>query len=88
MCNCCLKSVPQSDSSFEALKQPVKDWQERLKAGLNRSITANDHTLGHIEEEIASKTRDLERVVAQEVAQKKADQSPPVCPQYKGKLTK
>lgn len=88
MCNCCLKSVPQSDSSFEALKQPVKDWQERLTAGLNRNLTASDHTLGHIEEAIASKTRDLERIVAQEVAQKKADRLPPVCPQCNGKLTK
>jgi hypothetical protein len=88
MCNCCLKSVPQSDSSFEAFAQPVRDWQERLTAGLNRTIKASDHTLGHIEEEIASKTRDLERIVAQEVAQKKADQSPPVCPKCQGKLTR
>lgn len=82
----CCETVPHSDSSFEALQEPVLDWQARLTAGLNRSIKASDETLGHIEEQIAHHTRDLERRVAEEVAQKKADQSPPNCPKCGAKL--
>src|SRR5271165_5136063 len=87
MSNCCVETVPP-DSSFKALQQPVLDWQLRLTAGLNRSIRASDQTLGHIEEEIAHRTWDLERTVAEEVAQKKADQVPPHCPKCGAKLTR
>jgi hypothetical protein len=87
MSNCWLKSVPP-DSSLKAFGQPVLDWQKRLVAGLDRSVDDPSHTLGHIEEEIARKTRDLERTVAEEVAQKKADTAPPICPVCKGKLTR
>jgi hypothetical protein len=47
MSNCCLKSVPQSDSSFETFARPVADWQARLTAGLSRSLEASDQNLGH-----------------------------------------
>jgi hypothetical protein len=87
MNSCCVEAVPP-DSSFKALQQPVKDWQARLTAGLTRSILASDQTLGHIEEEIAHRTRDLERTVAEEVAQRKADQVPPRCPKCGAKLTR
>jgi hypothetical protein len=87
MNNCCAL-VPHPSSSFEALQGPVMDWQRRLTAGLNRSIKASDQTLGHIEEQIARQTRDLERRVAEEVAQKKADESPPNCPSCGAKLTR
>jgi len=87
MNNCCVETVPP-DSSFKALQQAVMDWQARLTAGLNRSIRASGQTLGHIEEEIAHRTRDLERTVAEEVAQKKADQVPPHCPKCGAKLTR
>jgi hypothetical protein len=79
MCNCCVQTVPPG-SSYKAFGDPVKHWEARLTAGLNRIIRASDESLGHIEEEIARKTRDLERSVAEEVAQKKADQCPPNCP--------
>jgi hypothetical protein len=39
MSNCCVGSVPPSDSSFKAMQGPVFDWQARLTAGLNRMIT-------------------------------------------------
>ncbi len=78
MCHCCVQTVPP-DSSYKAFGDPVRHWEARLTAGLNRSIEASDHTLGHLEEEIARKTTDLERAVAEEVAQKKADQCPPHC---------
>jgi hypothetical protein len=87
MSNCCVETVPP-DSSFKAMRQPVLDWQARLTAGLNRSIKASDQTLGHIEEEIARRTCDLERTVAEEVAQKKADQVPPHCPKCAAKLSR
>src|SRR6266446_9240057 len=86
--NCCAESVPQSDSSFKALPKAVAAWQQRLQAGLRRSIEASDQTMGHLEEEILQKTRDLERVVLEEAAQKKADPAPPVCPVCGGKLSR
>lgn len=86
--NCCAKSVPQPDSSFKALPKAVTAWQQRLQAGLTRSIQASDQTMGHLEEEILQKTRDLERAVLEAAAQKKADQSPPLCPVCSGKLSR
>ena len=61
MCNCCVLSVPP-DSSYEAFAGPVRNWQAALTTGLGRSIGASDHNLGHIEEEIAHQTRELQRV--------------------------
>jgi len=78
--NCCVKSVPQSDSSYETFAGPVADWQARLTAGLNQSVQASDQTLGHLEEQILRQTQGLERRLLEEAAQKKADQTPPVCP--------
>jgi len=80
MNHCCEELVPPSDSSFETFARPVADWQARLPAGLSRSLEASDQNLGHLEEEILRMTRDLERKLLEAVAQKKADQSPPVCP--------
>jgi len=88
MNNCCVKSVPQSDSSFETFAGPVADWQGRLTAGLSRSLQASDQNLGHLEEEILHSTRDLERQLLEEVAQKKTDASPPVCPVCGHKLSR
>jgi len=88
MNNCCVKSVPQSDSSFETFARPVADGQVRLTAGLSRSVQASDQNLGHLEEEILHQTHDLERQLLEEAAQKKADQSPPVCPVCGHKLSR
>src|SRR2546428_10951006 len=86
--NCCAESVPQADSSFKVFPKAVTAWQERLQAGLSRRIQASDQTLGHLEEEILQKTREVERAVLEEAAQEKADQSPPVCPVCGGKLSR
>lgn len=86
--NCCASLVPHPDSSFKAFSQAVTAWQERLQAGLSRSIQASDQTMGHLEEEILRKTQDLERKLLEEAAQKKADQAPPVCPVCGGKLNR
>ena len=80
MSSCCLNSVPQSDSSFETFAAPVADWAARLTAGLTRSMRVRGQTLGHMEEEILQQTRGLECKLLEEAAQRKADQSPPVCP--------
>jgi len=88
MNNCCVESVPQSDGSFETFTQPVADWQVRLTAGLSRSIQASDQNLGHLEEEILHQTQGLERKLLEGAAQKKADQSPPVCPVCGHKLSR
>jgi len=88
MNNCCMNSVPQSDSSFETFACPVADWQARLTAGLTRSVEACDENLGHLEEQILRQTGDLERRLLEEAAQKKADQCPPVCPVCGHKLSR
>ena len=88
MSNCCMKSVPQTDGSFETFARPVADWQARLTAGLSRSVEASDQNLGHLEEEILQATRGLERQLLEAAAQKKADQSPPVCPVCGHKLSR
>ena len=80
MSNCCQTPVPQSDSRFEALASQLGDWAARLTVGLSRSIQASDQTLGDLEEEVARQSRELECRVVKEAAQKKADQTPPVCP--------
>jgi hypothetical protein len=66
----------------------VAVWQERLTAGLSRIIESCDQTLGHLEEEIWQRTRDLERVVLEAAARKKADPAPPECPVCGGKLSR
>jgi hypothetical protein len=85
--NCCATSVPHH-GRFKVFPQAIAAWQERLQAGLSRSIQASDQTMGHLEEEILHKTRDLERAVLEEAAQKKADQAPPVCPVCGNKLSR
>ena len=49
--NCCVTSVPHH-GSFEAFPKAVAAWQERLQAGLDRSIQASEQTMGHLEEAI------------------------------------
>jgi ssDNA-binding Zn-finger/Zn-ribbon topoisomerase 1 len=88
MNNCCLKSVPPSDSSYETFDLPMADWQARLTAGLNQSVQASDQSLGHMEEQILRQTRGLERRLLEEAAQKKADQTPPICPVCGHKLSR
>ena len=80
MNHCYLKSVPQADSSYETFARPVADWQVCLVAGLNQSVQVSEETLGHMEEQILHQTRGLERKLLEVAAQKKADQTPPVCP--------
>src|SRR5258708_5953166 len=85
--NCCGTSVPLP-GSFKAFPKAVTAWQERLQAGLSRSLQASDQTMGHLEEEILQQTRDLERTVLEEATQQKADQAPPLCPLCGGKLSR
>jgi hypothetical protein len=88
MKNCCVESVPQSDGSYETFAQAVIEWQERLTAGLDQSIQAPNETLGDMEEQILRQTQGLERKLLEEAAQKKADQTPPVCPVCGYKLSR
>ena len=86
--NCCFKSVPQSDSSYETFAKAVVEWQARLTTGLDQSIRASNETLGDLEEQILRQTQGLERKLLEEAAQKKADQTPPVCPVCGHKLSR
>src|ERR1035438_1697521 len=88
MNDCCLKWVPRSDSSYETFAGPVAGWQARLTAGLNQSVQASEETPGHLEEQILQQTRGLERELLEEAAQKKAGQTPPVCPVCGHKLNR
>ena len=86
--NCCLQSVPQAGSSYEVFAKAVVEWQARLTAGLDQSIRASNETLGDLEEQILRQTQGLERKLLEEAAQKKADQTPPVCPVCGHKLSR
>ena len=88
MNNCCVETVPHTDSSFETFAEPVMHWTARLTAGLGRSVRASDQTMGDLEEQILRQTQGLERKLLEEASQKKADQSPPVCPVCGHKLTR
>jgi len=85
--NCCVTSVPHH-GSFKAFPPAVSAWQERLQAGLDRSIQASDQTMGHLEEEIHRNTLEVQRVALEEAAQSKAGQAPPVCPVCGHKLSR
>lgn len=87
MNSCCVQSVPP-DSSYETFGQPVLDWVARLTAGLNRSIPNTNQTMGDLERQIVQQTQALEQKLLEEAAQKKADQSPPVCPVCGSKLSR
>ncbi len=79
MNNCCMQSVPP-DSSYKTFGRPVEDWKARLSAGLNRTIHSTNQTMGDLERQILQQTQGLEQRLLEEASQKKADQSPPVCP--------
>ena len=85
--NCCVTSVPHHGSS-KAFEEAVTAWQERLTAGLNRSIEASDQTMGHLEEEIHRNTLEVQRMALEQAAQQKAGQAPPVCPVCGHQLTR
>jgi len=87
MSNCCVPSVPP-DSSYETFGQPVMDWMARLSAGLNRTVQSPKQTMGDLEREILQQTQGLERKLLEEASQKKADQTPPVCPACGHKLSR
>ena len=87
MNNCCEQSVPP-DSSYETFGQPVTDWMARLSAGLNRSIQTTNQTMGDLERQIHEQTQGLERKLLEEASQKKADETPPVCPLCGNKLSR
>jgi hypothetical protein len=86
--NCCVSAVPHTHGSFKVLGKATNAWQERLQAGLGRVINASDQNMGHLEEEILQKTRELQRAVLEEASQKKADLTPPICPVCKNKLSR
>jgi hypothetical protein len=87
MSNCWVQSVPP-DSSYETFDQPVLDWMARLTAGLNRSIPNMNQTMGDLERQILQQTQGLEQKLLEEASQKKADQSPPVCPVCGNRLSR
>jgi hypothetical protein len=87
MSNCCVDSVPP-DSSYQTFGQPVRDWMTRLTAGLNRTIHNTSQTMGDLERQILQQTQGLERRLLEEASQKKADQSPPLCPVCGNKLNR
>jgi hypothetical protein len=54
---------------------------------LNQSIPDNNQIMGDLERKILQQTQGLERKLLEEATQKKADQSPPICPVFDNKLS-
>ena len=89
MSDCCVKSVPQSDSSYETFNQPVMDWVARLTAGLNRSIPNPKQTMGDLEiGRFSSRPRDWSASFWKKYRKRKPIRSPPVCPVCGNKLSR
>lgn len=79
MTNTCEPPAPTA-LSFNVLQNELPHWANRLQAGLAQSVEASDQTLGHLEEQLLRETRDFQRQLLQEAAQKKAEATPPRCP--------
>ncbi len=66
--------------SLAAVKRELPSWLDRLQAGLNESVRASGENLGHLEEQIGERTREIARLALEEAAQAKADATPMRCP--------
>jgi hypothetical protein len=59
----------------------VPAWTVRLQADLTQSVRASGENVGHLEERIGQRVRELARVALEEAAQAKADATPLRCPE-------
>lgn len=80
--------VETQSCPLQTLTTGLTDWTTRLQVGLDRAIQAADQNLGHLEETLLQDTRQLQRNVLQEAAQKKANTAQPHCPHCASRLTR
>ena len=80
-----LRSAPVR---LTAVQRELPDWIARLESELTESVRASGENLGHLEEQILKRTREVSRQVLAEAAQVKADATPPRCACCGGPLTR
>jgi hypothetical protein len=85
---CAEETVASAPVRLTAVQRELPDWIARLQTGLTESIRASGENLGHLEEQILKRTRELSRQVLEEAAQVKADATPPRCARCGGPLTR
>ncbi len=63
------------------LHQELPAWTVRLQADLTQSVRASGENVGHLEERLGQRVRELARLALEEAAQAKADATPLRCPE-------
>lgn len=86
MNTCC--PCPLAERTTESAPVPLTKmraelpaWTVRLQADLTQSVRASGENVGHLEERLGQRVRELARVALEEATQAKADATPPRCPQ-------
>ena len=82
------KSNKPGADNLESLELLGPDWMRRMQSELEASVCAGDEDLGHLEERLMKRTHELQRIVLEEAAQKKAEGTAIQCPACGGKLTR
>lgn len=73
---------------FDCLEEALLEWKSHVEGALGSSIVCSQESMGHMEERLVEESRELQRKVLEEAAQKKADAAPPNCPVCGNKLTR
>ena len=83
----CTVSVPKREAT--SIDLPLSLWEDyssEICIALEDGMTNSESGMGHMEEEIRTRSNDLQRDILERSIQKKADQSPLVCPICETKL--
>jgi hypothetical protein len=72
----------------ERLKVVAAQMAATLETSVERFVCASGENLGHLETKVAEQAQEVLRQTVEAGAQKKADATPPVCPQCKRALTR
>ena len=80
---CCAKESCRGDNSVGTESMAVKAARlaDALDEGIRVFLGADEQNLGDLEMQIERESRELLRLAAEKGAQKKADSTPPVCPE-------
>src|SRR4030095_15721492 len=83
MSTTCMEASCKHQGRFilESLREELPGWAKRLESTIEHSVVASGHNLGHLEEALLQETKTIQRKILEEAAQKKADGTPPRCPE-------
>ena len=81
-------SAEKNPVGLDCLEEAFLEWKSHVEGALGSSIVCSEEDMGHMEERLVEESRELQRKVLEEAAQKKADAAPPNCPVCGNKLTR